>query len=95
MSTAPAVIIEHVPGWEEEWDEPQWQIRCPHCGGLNQFREVDIAIRWNRCEDFEVEDGKIVSAPWSEGQTDFEHDRYECEECDGTVTMDIENESWN
>jgi len=74
---------------------PQWQIRCPHCGTIGQFREVDIAIRWNTCENFTIEDGRIVYAPWSEGQTDFEHERYECQGCSGVVTMDIEDESWN
>jgi hypothetical protein len=96
-TTVLPVIIEQVPGWQEEHDEPQWRIRCPYptCGTINQFREVDIAIRWNTGEDFKVEDGRIVFAPWSRGQADFKHDKYECEGCDQPVTMEIEDESWD
>lgn len=86
------VIIEQVPGWEEEYDDPQWQLRCPHCGGLNAFREVEVAIIWNVTEEFEVVDGRIKRVVWTEtnGSGDAEHDRYECEHCDKPVTMEID-----
>lgn len=84
------VIVERV--WDEDYEEHIWQVRCPHCDAVNQFREVEVAIYWNVTEEFEVADGRIKRVRWSRtnGSGDAEHDRYECESCDKPVKMEID-----
>jgi DNA-directed RNA polymerase subunit RPC12/RpoP len=69
-------------------DEPGHTAQCPHCGaqGNDIVREIDQAVRWNTGE-LVIEDGQIVAANWGEGDTNFEHVRYECDHCGKPVDL--------
>lgn len=81
IEALPVVVVT-----ETEDDEVVYYAECPHCKGRDAFREIDVAIRWNIGE-LVIENGRIVAADWGTGDADFDHDRYECEHCDGPVLL--------
>jgi DNA-directed RNA polymerase subunit RPC12/RpoP len=86
-----------VPIDDASSDETERTAECPHCQarGLSIVREIDEAVRWNDGE-LEIEDGKIVSAWWSTGDSDFHHARYECSNCGDPVLLpDDIDEDWS
>lgn len=92
-----AALVVAVPVEGGEPGEVEYTVECPHCKaqGLDIIREVDTAVRWNTGE-LEIEDGKIVGAYWGTGDTTFEHEAYECQQCDNPVSLpDDIGEDWS
>jgi hypothetical protein len=50
--------------------------QCPHCGVLDQIREVDEAVRWNTLHL--ADDGKTATASIDNGSADWEFDTWIC-----------------
>lgn len=57
-------------------DEGTPHTQCPHCGVLDQIREVDEAIRWNKLNL--ADDGKTATASLDNSSADWQFANWIC-----------------
>lgn len=95
LTTPPPALILDTSG------EGPPTLVCPECGASDHsIQEVDSAIRYNRLSEVAVdEDGTIAGLFWGTADSNFEHEHYQCGECQLTVSLPDSavdpSEEWN